>query len=267
MQATDEIGLAEVNAIYDGAEGELWELLLGQQIHVGGFQSSMDLSERAGITAGQRGVDLCCCNGAGMRLLVRFRDVASMVGVDASATVVEQGLARCEKEGLADRIRLVHSDACASGLPDGEADFVWGEDAWCYVADKPKLIAEAVRIVKPGGVIAFTDWVEGPAGLGEDEAERFLASMKFPNVQSIDGYRGLLEKAGCEVEEAEDTKRFAPYIDLYIKMAEMQLTYDALQIMGFDLGAIGALGNEFRFMQELAEAGKLAQGRFIARKR
>jgi SAM-dependent methyltransferase len=31
----------------------------------------------------------------------------------------------------------------------------WSEDAWCYVADKPKLIAEAVRMVRPGGVIAF----------------------------------------------------------------------------------------------------------------
>ena len=30
--------------------------------------------------------------------------------------------------------------------------------------DKKRLIAEAARLVKPGGTIAFTDWVEGPAG-------------------------------------------------------------------------------------------------------
>lgn len=266
MKATEGIGVVDVNAVYDGAEGDLWELIMGQQIHIGGFQSSMDLAERAGIGAGLRGVDLCCCNGAGMRFLVRFRDVAAMTGVDGAATVIARGRARCEEEGLADRIRFVQSDACVTGLPDGEADFVWGEDAWCYVTDKPALVAEAARIVKPGGVIAFTDWVEGPAGLDDDEAERFLRFMKFANVQDIEGYRGLLEQAGCKVEEAEDTERFAPHIDLYIKMAEMQLTYDMLKIVGFDLDAIAGLGGEFHFMRELADAGKVAQGRFIARK-
>jgi SAM-dependent methyltransferase len=147
-----------VKAVYSGPEGDLWELIMGQQIHIGGFESSMDLAERAVVGAGMRGVDLCCCNGAGMRFLVRFRGVASMTGVDATPAVVERGRRLCEEEGLADRIRIVHADACRSGLPDASADFVWGEDAWCYVADKDRLVAEAARIVRPGGVIAFTDW-------------------------------------------------------------------------------------------------------------
>jgi ubiquinone/menaquinone biosynthesis C-methylase UbiE len=267
MKSIEGVGLNEVKAVYDGAEGDLWELLMGQQIHIGGFQSSMDLAERAGIGAGQRGVDLCCCNGAGMRFLVRFRDVASMTGVDATGTVVERGRARAEEEGLADRIQIVLADVCDSGLPDAEADFTWGEDAWCYVADKTKLIAEAVRIIKPGGTVAFTDWVEGPTGLSAAEAERFLRFMKFPSVQDIGSYRSLLEQNGCEVLEAEDTGRFAPYVDLYLQMAHMQLTYDALAILGFDADAMGAVAGEFAFLQELAHAGKIAQGRFIARRR
>ena len=267
MKATEGVGLAEVNAVYDGAEGELWELTMGQQIHIGGFQSSMDLADRADIGAEQRGVDLCYCNGAGMRFLVRFRGVASMVGVDATKKVVERGERLSHEEGLADRIRFVLADVCDSGLPDAEADFVWGEDAWCYVDDKPKLIAEAARIVKPGGVIAFTDWVEGPAGLSEPEAELFLQGMKFANVQDIEGYRNLLEKNGCEVIEAEDTGRFAPSVDLYLNMVEMQLTYDALRILDFDAERLDTIATGFRFFRDLAHDGKIAQGRFIARKR
>jgi ubiquinone/menaquinone biosynthesis C-methylase UbiE len=266
MKSVEGVGLGEVKAVYGGAEGDLWELLMGQQIHIGGFKSSMDLAERAGIGAGQRGVDLCCCNGAGMRFLVRFRDVASMIGVDATETVVERGRSRAEAEGLADRIQLRLADVCDSGLPAASADFVWGEDAWCYVADKPKLIAEAARIVKPGGTVAFTDWVEGPAGLSDAEAERYLRFMKFPSVQSIADYRKLLERNGCRVLEAEDTGRFAPYVDLYLQMVDMQLTYDALGILGFDFEALGAVAGEFGFIQQLAHAGKIAQGRFIARR-
>jgi SAM-dependent methyltransferase len=267
MKSTESIKLADVKAVYDGAEGNLWELLMGEQIHIGGFKSSMELAERAGIGAGQRGVDLCCCNGAGMRFLVRFRDVASMIGVDATTTVVESGKARCAEEGLADRITFKLADACDSSLAAGEADFVWGEDAWCYVEDKVKLVAEAARLVKPGGTIAFTDWVEGPAGLSDEEAAMFLVGMKFPGLQDIGGYRSLLESNGCEVEVAEDTGRFAPYVDLYLQMAEMQLTYDALKILGFDLDQLETVAAGFGFFGQLARAGKIAQGRFIARKR
>ena len=96
---------------------------------------SADADEEAGI----EGVDLCCCNGAGMRFLVRFRGVASMRGVDATAKVVERSRQRCQALGLAEKIRFTLADVCATGLPAESADFVWGEDAWCYVVDKPKL--------------------------------------------------------------------------------------------------------------------------------
>ncbi|NQT14768.1 MAG: class I SAM-dependent methyltransferase, partial [Planctomycetes bacterium] len=133
MKSTTKIGLGDVQAVYSGPEGDLWQLVMGQQIHIGGFQSSMSLAERAGIGAGMTGVDLCCCNGAGMRFLVRFRNVARMHGVDATETVIQRGRRHCEAEGLADRVTFTLADACESGLPSQSADFVWGEDAWCYV--------------------------------------------------------------------------------------------------------------------------------------
>jgi SAM-dependent methyltransferase len=187
-----------------------------------------------------------------------------MTGVDATPTVVARGRRRTEEEGLADRIRFELADACESGLPDGEADFVWGEDAWCYVKDKSRLVAEAARIVRPDGTIAFTDWVEGPTGLTDAEAQRLLAFMKFPSLASIPDYQSLLEEHGCRVESAEDTGRFTPYVELYLQMIDMQLTYDALRTLGFDQEALTAVAGEMVFLRDLAVAGKLAQGRFVA---
>jgi ubiquinone/menaquinone biosynthesis C-methylase UbiE len=266
MKSISNVGLENVKAVYGGPEGDLWELVMGQQIHIGGFQSSMDLAERAGIKPGSCGVDLCCCNGAGMRFLVRFRNVAKMTGVDATPTVVERGKARCKDEGLADKISFTLADVCDSGLPGATADFVWGEDAWCYVVDKPKLIAEAARLAKPGGTIAFTDWVEGAKPLTSGESERLLKFMKFPNIQDVKGYAALLDANGCDVLAAEDTGRFSPYVDLYLNMLNMQLTFDALRIINFDMPLMQALGAEMNFMRDLAHAGKIAQGLFVARK-
>lgn len=259
------IKLDDVREVYNGAEGDLWELIMGQQIHIGGFKSSMDLSERAGISAGEEGADLCCCNGAGMRFLVRFRDVGKMIGVDAAETVIERGRERCQQEGLRN-IEFVKADVCNCDLADASVDFVWGEDAWCYVVDKLKLIKEAVRITKSGGTIAFTDWVAGEEPMSEDERIRFLTFMKFPNVQSISGYRKLLEDSGCDVVEASDTERFAPYVSLYLAMVDQQLTYDALRILNYEVEKLGSMAEEMQFLQVLAEQKKIAQGRFIARK-
>ena len=267
MKSIDGISLSNVREVYSGPEGDLWELVMGQQIHIGGFVSSTDLAEKADIQAGSRGVDLCGCNGAGMRFLIRFRGVEGMCGVDATETVVERGRRRCEEEGMAEKIEFVLADACDSGLPDGAADFVWGEDAWCYVADKGTLISEAARLVRSGGTVAFTDWVESSPGLDDAEAERFCRFMKFPGVQDINGYTELLSGNECDVLVAADTGRFAPHVDLYINMLEMQLSYDALRIIGFDVEMMQSLAEEMAFMQKLAHEGKIAQGIFVARKK
>ena len=190
-----------------------------------------------------------------------------MTGVDATETVINQCKERCRLEQLPGTISCFLADVCDSGLPESSFDFVWGEDAWCYVEDKDKLIQEASRIVKPGGTIAFTDWVEVPAGLTDAEADRFMTFMKFPNVQDIEGYKQPLLANGCEVVHAEDTGRFGPYVDLYLDMVGKQLTYDVLKIINFDMPMLEAVAGEMTFMQSLAHAGKIAQGLFVARKK
>ena len=264
MRTGISIQLNDIQAVYSGPEFELWELLMGQQIHIGGLHSSQQLADKAGIRPGTMGIDLCCCTGAGMRFLVRQRAVHRMVGVDATMAMVEQGRLRCRQDGLADLIEFVVADACQTGLAAGMADFVWGEDAWCYVVDKTSLMAEAVRLVKPGGVIAFTDWIEGPVGLSEAETLRLLRFMKFPNIQDCDGYIRLLSQRGCDVTVCEDTGLFASHVDLYLAMLRMQLTSDALRIVGHDRHVLDAIITELTFMQQLAHEGKIVQGRFVA---
>ncbi len=266
MKSITGVKVADVVSVYSGAPGDLFQLMFGQQIHVGGMKASIDLADRAGVAAGMKGVDLCCCNGADMRFLVRFRNVASMVGVDVTEAIVERGRRLTREEGLDDKIRFILADACQSGLPSASADFIWSEDAWCYVPDKPRLIAEAARIVRRGGVIAFTDWVEGPAGLSDSEAQGFLGLMTFANVEDIAGYAKLLSANGCKVSVAEDTGRFASHAELYLNMIEMQLMYDALRPLGFRTDLLETFLGGFRFLAELARAGKIAQARFIARR-
>jgi len=49
-------------------------------------------------------------------------------------------------------------------------------------------------------------------------------------------------------------------------MLNMQLTYDALKIIGFDQNMMAALAGEMVFIQQLAHAKKIVQGIFVAKK-
>jgi SAM-dependent methyltransferase len=261
-----DIGLADVQAEYGAPDGDISQLVMGEQLHIGGLHSTLALAERAGIGRGMSGVDLCCFTGAGMRALIRLCAVERMTGVDATQVVVQRGRQISDEERLGDRITFVVGDACSTELADESSDFVWGEDAWCYVEDKQALIREAVRLVRPGGVIAFTDWVEGPARMNAQEAERLLRFMRFPSILAIDDYRGLLVDAGARVDLAHDTGRFARYMELYRDMVTMQLTYDALKAVGFDAQRMNALERERDFVRELARQGKVSQAIVVARK-
>jgi len=56
-----------------------------------------------------------------------------------------------------------------------------------------------------------------------------------------------------------------PGTDLYINMMDMQLTDDALRIVGFDMEVVAAMAGEFAFTHELAHAGKIAREQFTSR--
>lgn len=266
MKTKKGVELGAVQEVYSGPEMQLWELLMGRQIHLGGAESTDQLVKKSGVAGLGYGVDLCCCTGEGMRYLVDRCGVKKMAGVDATLHTIKLGEERSQQAGLAARLTFILAEATATTLPDAYADFVWGEDAWCYVADKPALIAEAARIVKPGGIIAFSDWMEG-RDMSDAQAERFLGFMKFPNLVTLGEYSALLEKNGCEVVSACDTGRFAKCVELYLNMLAAQHRYDALKIFGGNADMLSAVVGEMKFIHSLAESGRVMQGMIVARKK
>lgn len=260
-----QVTLSDVQDVYKGPEASLWELIMGEQIHAGGLMSSMALANSAGIKEGMKGLDLCCCFGAGMRFLSKNYNV-EMCGVDATEEVLSKAKRKATEEGLEKKLSFKSGDVMNIPHEDSEFDFVWGEDAWCYVLDKDLLIKEVARVLKPGGIVAFTDWLEGEKGLSDEEADRINTFMKFPYMESSSGYSALLEKHGFEIKENTEIE-FAKYVDLYITMLTEQLTYDALKILGDDMDLFQAIGAEMDYMRNKVHEGKMARGRFIGVKK
>ena len=257
--------IADVQQVYDGWEGRLWELLMGEQIHIGGYAESMVMATRAGIKEGDKVLDLCSGLGAGLRFLVKNFQVQGY-GLEVTDHMIAEAKKRTEAEGLTDKIEYRQGDAIQNPWEDNTFDFIWGEDAWCYIIDREALLNEAARVLKNGGVIAFSDWMAGPNGLSETEAARIHKFMTFPHTESLASYQDLIEKAGFTIVSAEDLcDLFAECTELYLKMMKVQHTYDVLKILNEDRSLFDKVCEEFQFMLDMAREGKFGRGRIIAK--
>ena len=141
---------------------------------------------------------------------------------------------------------------------------VWGQDAWCYVTDKARLIQECARVVKPGGVVAFTDWLEtGP--MSDEEWEALHTFMVFPYMETLEGYATLARAAGLTALEKTDLSvDFAAHVPLYLERVVTQFKQAILDNYGQEMydGVVEGLTQ----WRDAASAGKVGRGRIVARK-
>jgi SAM-dependent methyltransferase len=144
-----------------------------------------------------------------------------VVGVDITPEMVEEANKRTEGKPYADKIEYRIGSGLDIPAHADTFDVVWGQDAWCYIRDKNRLIEETWRVLKPGGTLAFTDWIWGPEKATEEEADFLMEFMVFPDLQTLDGYGELIEKTGYKLTEEEELgDDFAKHMDVYVKILQ-----------------------------------------------
>lgn len=258
-----DYGIENVMEVYEGPGGALWEMLMGELIHCGGEESTRTLAQIAEIREGMRVLDICSALGGPARLLAREFG-AYVTGLDATPRMIQEAVRRTEEAGLSDRVMFKHGNALDLPFRRGTFDVVWGEDAWCYVTDKDRLIREAARVLKPGGVLAFTDWVQ-TAEMSDDEMEALYGFMAFPYMETIPGYVQLIQQAGLAVTHTADmSSHFRECMHAYESDLQERLKPAVVQQFGqefFDAALAGVA-----LWRKAADEGKVGRGRFVARK-
>jgi SAM-dependent methyltransferase len=163
--------------------------------------------------------------------------------------------------GLAGRVASVRGDA--RWLPFGDASFdaCISQEAFLHIADKPAILAGCRRVLQPGGRLAFSDWVALPR-LADRERERLSEWMAAKTLQTLDGYRTLLGRAGFAWAEVEDvTPEWAPLLRERLAMYR-RLRPDTVARLGE--ARYGEYDQLYAFFVGLIEDGKLGGGRFWA---
>ncbi len=98
-------------------------------------------------------------SGAGMDSLLAVRRVGTtgrVVGVDLCRKMVEKARSNAETLGLRN-VEFIEADIENVSLPDGSVDVVISNGVFNLCLDKPKVLAEAFRLLRPGGRLQMAD--------------------------------------------------------------------------------------------------------------
>jgi SAM-dependent methyltransferase len=123
------------------------------------------------------------------------------------------------------------------------------------------VLAECARVLRAGGRLAFSDWIARPR-LAENERRRLSEWMAAVSLQSVDGYRRLLARAGFGRVEAEDLS--AEWIGILRERLRMYRSLRAQTVARFGQARYDEYDQLYAFFVGLVEAGKLGGARFSA---
>jgi len=157
-----------------------------------------DLITEAAIRSGQRVLDLGCGTGT-LTLMIKERHPGAEVsGVDGAPEILELARRKASRAGLG--IGWVEGLASALPYPVGSFDRVLSSLLFHHLRreDKRKALAEARRVLRPGGELHLADW---------GKAQNPLMRAAFLLVQALDGFEttadnaegalpGLIQEAG-----------------------------------------------------------------------
>lgn len=232
------------------------------QDHFGGLEANDILAAKAGIRPEHRVLDVCSGMGGPARYLAH-RIGCKVVGLDftESRHLAAQRLTRMVR--MDHLVTFRHGNALDMPFEDASFDVVIGQEAWCHVPDKPKLIAECARVVKPGGVIAFTDILRRDR-LSDEEMQQLRQNMTFPTLETIDGYAALLTRQGCKLPTCEDLGE--QWSRILVHRLAMYRGLKDETIARFGADHFRRWDETYAFFVDLFGAGKLGGGRFVARR-
>ena len=112
------------------------------------------LVEYARVRAGQRVLDVAC--GTGVAAVTAARLGARVSGLDLTPALLERAVENAEIAGV--QIEWREGDAEAMPFEDGVFDVVLSQFGHIF-APRPEIaLAEMLRVLKPGGTIAFATW-------------------------------------------------------------------------------------------------------------
>ena len=204
----------------------------------------------AGVKPGQTVLDLG--SGSGLDLILAWRKVAptgKVIGLDMTPEMIESAKRNLTQAGVTN-FELLQGEMEAMPITSGTIDWIISNCVINLSPDKPKVFAEAFRVLKPGGQLLVSDIVTN--GLPEEYRNDIAAWVGcLAGAVEEDEYLELMRKAG--------------FVDVKI-VEKMTYTPDSLDTLANDYCGCGAKDREIDKSVIEKYGNRVASAKVSARK-
>ena len=162
------------------------------------IEMNRQLAAAIGISAGQRVLDAGCGVGGSTIWLTRYCAVRA-VGITPVAGQVQRARRYARQHGLADRITFVQADYTQTRFAAGSFDTIWAMESVCHAPDKRRFLAEARRLLRPGGRLGMAEYLRTArphSPTGEALLHDWLEGWAIPDLATRAEYAGWVAEAG-----------------------------------------------------------------------
>ena len=219
---------------------DAWGYLLGDNLHYGYFdrgdESLAEATERLTrrmAELAQPGpeslmLDVGCGTGEPARCLARWFG-CRVTGISPSQVCIDRAAKANVGSGVEDLVKFELGDAMAMSYADASYDRVWVMESSHLMPDKPRLMREAARLLRPGGRLVLCD-VMLQQHMPLQEVIRYRDDFLLlhdvfgrARMETLDFYAGEAEADGLTVELRENLTEEAltEYIIALAKLHEI----------------------------------------------
>jgi len=231
------------------------------QDHYGGFEAT-DLLAEAGDIRGEHWVlDVCSGLGGPARWLA-YRLGCKVTGLDLTTSRIDAARRLTDRVGLSPLVDFVEGDATRMPISKGKFDRVIGQEAWVHIEDKAALFGECHRVLRNGGVLAFTDIISC-APLSSSETEQLARDMRFPPIVTAQHYIERLAPAGFKVQRQDDLS--LEWRQILVDRLQMYRSLRETTVERFGEAHFEKWDRMYSAFVSLFVAGKLGGTRIVAR--
>ena len=179
------------------------DLAIVDEFHIRGRKATLELAEQMKLKADSHVLDIGSGLGGPARALVETYG-CRVTGIDLTQAFCDAATAMSDWVGLLKRVEFRQGDATNLPFADKQFDAAMTIHVAMNIAAKDKMYAEARRVVKPGGIFAVYDVLQGEGGEVLYPVP-WARDLSISHLTTPDEMKSLLVGAGFKLLDTQDS--------------------------------------------------------------